>query len=183
VAPGGPAGAPAWSFAPGTAVLGSAADASIPAGEEHLDVEARLAVWVSRPLHGATPTQGEAAILGYSVAAVLVARDLAATSPAGAMAVGMVMGPWITTADEVDEPMAALLRLRRNKEIVGEGAASDAIFAPGEMLALISNYTPLCAGAVLLVGTAATPVARGLVAGDQVEVSAGELGSVRMRIT
>lgn len=62
-------------------------------------------------------------------------------------------GPWITTADEIDDIEACAITGRLNGEIMQEARIGDMIFPIEKLIAYISSFTPLSAGDVISTGT------------------------------
>jgi 2-keto-4-pentenoate hydratase/2-oxohepta-3-ene-1,7-dioic acid hydratase in catechol pathway len=63
------------------------------------------------------------------------------------------MGPWIVTADEIDDPHALDIRLTLNDELMQSANTRDLIFNIPELIAYISSIVPLEAGDVISTGT------------------------------
>lgn len=107
---------------------------------------------------------------------IMLADTIADNASSGAV----LVGAGTTTLDRVD--LAALpVTLRRNGELVGEGVGSAVLGHPLEGALWLANMLgslgqTLPAGSLIMAGsiTAATPIA----AGDTVEASFGELGTL-----
>ena len=149
----------------------------IPAVVERLDYEGELAVVIG--------AGGRAA--GFAVADDLSARDLQRAEPQWTRAKGFdgacPWGPWVTTADEVEDPGALRLRTWVNGELRQDGSTSDLIFGVGELLDFIAETTTLAPGDVVLTGTPsgvgeAMDPSRFLAAGDVVRIEIEDLGSI-----
>jgi 2-keto-4-pentenoate hydratase/2-oxohepta-3-ene-1,7-dioic acid hydratase in catechol pathway len=147
-----------------------------PAVTEQLDYEAEL-VFVM----GANNE-----IAGYAVADDVSARDLQQSESQWSRAKGFdsscPWGPWITTADEVDDSA-----LRVTTDVNGErrqdGNTSDLIFRPAELVAFIAETCTLEPGAIVLTGTpdgvgAGMKPPRFLQPGDTVRIEIEGLGAI-----
>ncbi len=126
-------------------------------------------------------------VAGYAVADDLTARDLQGREPQWTRAKGAdgfcPYGPWITTADEVDDPHALALRTWVNGELRQDSSTSNLIFSVPELIEFISETCTLQAGDVILTGTPAG-VGQGqdppafLAAGDVVRIEIERLGAI-----
>ena len=148
-----------------------------PAAVRRLDYEGELAV-VMGP-------GGEVA--GYAVADDVTARDLQKREPQWTRAKGAdgfcPWGPWITTADEVEDPEALGLRTWVNGELRQDAATSDLIFGIRAIVDFLSETCTLEPGDLILTGT---PSGVGtwqdppsfLTGGDVVRIEIDRLGSI-----
>jgi 2-keto-4-pentenoate hydratase/2-oxohepta-3-ene-1,7-dioic acid hydratase in catechol pathway len=98
-----------------------------------------------------------ASIAGYCVADDVTARDLQGREPQWTRAKGAdsfcPFGPWITTADEVPDPMDLRLRTWVNGELRQDSSTSDLIFGPRELVEFIGQTCSLRPGDLILTGT------------------------------
>lgn len=93
-------------------------------------------------------------------------------------------GPWVTSADEVEDPSALTLVTRVNGVEMQRGELSDLIFDIAAIVAYVSVFTPLEPGDVISTGTpAGVGFARKppawLKPGDVVEVEIDRVGLLR----
>jgi 2-keto-4-pentenoate hydratase/2-oxohepta-3-ene-1,7-dioic acid hydratase in catechol pathway len=63
------------------------------------------------------------------------------------------MGPWIVTADEIQDPHSLDVSLTLNDEVMQSANTRDLIFKIPELLEYISSIVPLEAGDVISTGT------------------------------
>jgi 2-keto-4-pentenoate hydratase/2-oxohepta-3-ene-1,7-dioic acid hydratase in catechol pathway len=63
------------------------------------------------------------------------------------------MGPWIATADEIQDPHSLDVSLTLNDEVMQSANTRDLIFKIPELLEYISSIVPLEAGDVISTGT------------------------------
>jgi len=94
------------------------------------------------------------------------------------------MGPWIVTADEIDDPQNLPLQLRVNGEIKQDSSTSRMIFGVREILAHFSRVLTLRPGDVIATGTpSGVGIARRppemLAADDVVEAEIDGIGLLR----
>jgi len=96
-------------------------------------------------------------IAGYAVADDVSARDLQKREPQWTRAKGAdgfcPWGPWITTADEIDDPKNLRLKTHVNGELRQDASTSDLIFGPQELVDFISETCTLEPGDLILTGT------------------------------
>ena len=97
------------------------------------------------------------------------------------------LGPWMVTADEVDLKNPLRLTTKVNGEVRQDDTTENLIFTFADLLAYITVFTTLKPGDILVTGT---PVGAGarfdpprwLKAGDVVEVSVPEIGTLTNRV-
>jgi acylpyruvate hydrolase len=156
-------------------------DVVCPPVVRRLDYEGELAVVMG--------AGGEVA--GYAVADDLSARDLQKREPQWTRAKGFdgscPFGPWITTADEVDDPHALRLRTWVNGELRQDSSTSDLIFDVPAIVAFLSETCTLEPGDVILTGTPsgvgqALDPPQFLGSGDTVRIAIESLGVIEHRV-
>ena len=98
-------------------------------------------------------------------------------------------GPWIVTIDDIDMDHLGQLALstRVNGELRQQTEVSQMIFAPDELIAYISHFTPLHPGDLIATGSpegagGSFSPTRFLKAGDQVEITVGGVGTLSNRV-
>ena len=96
-------------------------------------------------------------IAGYAVADDVSARDLQRREPQWTRAKGAdtfcPYGPWITTADEIDDPGALRLRTWVNGELRQDSSTNDLVFGPRAVVDFIAETNTLEPGDLILTGT------------------------------
>lgn len=163
---------------PSTAVIGPDEAIRKPAIVQRLDHEAELAVVVQGLVRNADIETAERAILGYTCANDVSARDLQASDGQWTRAKGFdtfcPLGPWIDTAID---PEALAVRARVNGDTRQDGNTDDMVFAPAFLVSYISKIMTLLPGDVILTGT---PEGVGpMEPGDVVEVEVEGIGILR----
>lgn len=98
-------------------------------------------------------------------------------------------GPWIVTIDDIDMDHLGQLALttRVNGELRQQTDASQMIFAPDELIAYISHFTPLHPGDLIATGSpegagGSFSPTRFLKAGDHVEITVAGVGTLSNRV-
>ena len=146
-----------------------------------LDYEGELAVVMG--------SDGEVA--GYAVADDVSARDLQKREPQWTRAKGAdgfcPWGPWITTADEVEDPHALGIRTWVNGELRQDSNTSDLIFDIPYLVRFLQETCTLEPGDLILTGTPSGVGAfmdppQFLGSGDVVKIEIDRLGSIEHRI-
>src|SRR5919197_3546417 len=163
----------------------SAADPGAPVKApkvvRRLDYEGELAVVMG--------AGGEVA--GFAVADDLSARDLQRREPQWTRAKGFdgscPFGPWVTTADEVDDPHDLALRTWVNGELRQDTRTSDLIFKVPELVAFLRETCTLEPGDLILTGTPsgvgmALDPPQFLQSGDVVRCEVESLGAIEHSI-
>jgi acylpyruvate hydrolase len=158
-------------------VTGPGGPVRCPAVVAQLDYEGELAIVIG--------AGGE--IGGYCVADDVTARDLQGREPQWTRAKGAdtfcPLGPWVTTADEIDDPGDLRLRTWVNGDLRQETSTSDLIFGCREIVEFIAETCTLVPGDVILTGTPsgvgmAFDPPRWLRSGDRVRVEIEGLGAI-----
>ena len=96
-------------------------------------------------------------------------------------------GPWITTVDEIDDFSSLKLETHVNGKLMQSASAAEMIFSLSELIAYISNLTPLNPGDIIATGS---PDGTGgsqnppvfLKPGDCVEVSVDRIGTLKNHV-
>ncbi len=158
-----------------------------PGLDAAVDYEAELAVVIGRGGRFIARDDAMSHVFGFTILNDVTARDLQQRHKQWFLGKGIdgfgPMGPWITTADEVD---GANLRVtcRVNGELRQDSITADLIFDIPALIEAISRSVTLAPGDVIATGT---PVGVGigfdppkfLRDGDVVEVGIEGLGSIR----
>lgn len=173
---------------PSSAIAPPAADIPLwPGLDEAVDYEAELAVIIGQGGRFIPRAQAMRHVFGYTVLNDVTARDLQRRHKQWFLGKGIdgfcPMGPWITTADEVD---AAALRVtcRVNGEKRQDASTADLIFDIPTLIETISRSVTLAPGDVIATGTPegvgiGFNPPRFLRDGDVVECAIEGLGSIR----
>src|SRR5918997_4229687 len=148
---------------------------------KRLDYEGELAVVMG----------ADGAIAGYAVADDVSARDLQRREPQWTRAKGAdgfcPWGPWITTADELPDPLGLRLTTHVNGELRQDSTTGDLIFGPQQLVDFISETCTLEPGDLILTGTPSgvgmsMDPRRFLSSGDVVRIEIESLGAIEHAI-
>jgi 2,4-didehydro-3-deoxy-L-rhamnonate hydrolase len=123
-----------------------------------VDYEVELVVVLARPADNVP-----AAEAWHHVAGLMVGQDISARNVqrAGQLSLGKSFrtfgptGPWVSTLDEVTEPLDLRLSCRLNGEVMQDARTTDMVFDVAQVIAALSAVTPLLPGDLIFTGTAA----------------------------
>jgi 2-keto-4-pentenoate hydratase/2-oxohepta-3-ene-1,7-dioic acid hydratase in catechol pathway len=142
-----------------------------------LDYEGELTIVMGR----------DGQIAGFCIADDVTARDLQGREPQWTRAKGAdtfcPVGPWVTTADEIDDPENLRLRTWVNDELRQDSGTSDLIFGCQQLVEFIGQTCTLAPGDLILTGTP-SGVGMGLdppqflKSGDMVRIEIEKLGMI-----
>lgn len=162
-----------------------------PQVSERFDYEGELAVIIGKGGHKIARADAAAHIAGYSIFNDASVRDwqrhnIQFTPGKNFPGTG-AFGPAMVTPDEIADLGSQRVQTRLNGELVQDQPVSDMIWDVAFLIEYISAFTPLAPGDVIVSGTPGgvgdkrTPPLY-MKAGDKVEVSIGEIGTVTNRI-
>jgi 2-keto-4-pentenoate hydratase/2-oxohepta-3-ene-1,7-dioic acid hydratase in catechol pathway len=168
-------GEPVIFLKPSTSVVGPGDPIVRPEGVGQVDFEGELAVIVGKLVRRLEPAEAIQAVLGFTCANDVTARDLQRADDQWTRAKGFdtfcPLGPWIETdLDSSDLAISTLV----NGEVKQQARTSQLERGVADLLAFVSRVMTLLPGDVLLTGT---PAGVGpLEAGDRVEVEVEGIG-------
>ena len=165
-------------FKPTTSVIGPGDQIVLPRLSTTVHHEAELAVVIGRLTRNIAVEDAMSAVLGYTCANDVSARDLQASDGQWARAKGFdtfcPLGPWIET--DLDPTAGVRVQCSVNGEIRQDGSTSDLVFDVAQLIAYCAAFATLLPGDVILTGT---PGGVGpIVDGDSVTVSVQGIGEL-----
>jgi 2-keto-4-pentenoate hydratase/2-oxohepta-3-ene-1,7-dioic acid hydratase in catechol pathway len=173
-----------------TALIGHEEAIVLPPVSKEVDYEAELVIVVGKRGRHLTSEQAMEYVAGYTIGHDVSARDWQLKKDGKQWMVGKTFdtfaptGPVMVTADEVPNPHALGIRLRRNGETMQNSNTSQMIFSVAAILVYLSQVFTLEPGDLIFTGTppgvgfARKPPVY-LQAGDVVEVEIDGLGVLR----
>jgi 2-keto-4-pentenoate hydratase/2-oxohepta-3-ene-1,7-dioic acid hydratase in catechol pathway len=185
---------------PSTSVVGPDATVELPDISDEVDWEAELSVVIGARARNVRPADALGVVAGYMTSNDVSARSLDLGYPrdssdnavwffdwlAGKWCDGFApIGPWLVTADEVDDPQALAVELDVNGKVRQQGSTKDMIFTVAELVAHASRLMTLEPGDVIMTGTpSGVGAATGeyLRPGDVMTVTIGGLGTLRTTV-
>jgi len=170
-----PPATPVMFLKPSTAVVGPRDPISLPAMSTQVEFEGELAIVIGRLAKDLTPERVDDAVLGYTCANDVTARDLQQVDGQWVRAKGFdsfcPLGPWIST--DID-PENLTLQTTVNAEVRQSSSTAQMVHAARDLVAFVSSVMTLVPGDVILTGTPAGvgPLRRG----DEVAVEIEGIG-------
>lgn len=157
-----------------------------PSISDELDYEIELGVVIGRECRHVDVAEARSVIAGYLIVNDVSVRDwLQKRSPTFTLGKSFdthgPIGPWLTTDDEVDDPLALDMRLSVNGGVRQEFPTNDMIYDIYEQIAYLTQVMTLMPGDILATGTPAgigAPSGDFLRAGDVVRAEISGLGSI-----
>jgi 2-keto-4-pentenoate hydratase/2-oxohepta-3-ene-1,7-dioic acid hydratase in catechol pathway len=198
--------APSFLFMAPHAVHGPYDDVAMPPNTEKFDFELEIAALICHDVRNVTPRQARSAIGGYCVMNDWSARDIQAREmklglgPSKGKDFATTIGPWVVTADELEDCrdtdgfLDLEMEVRVNGELLGKDRSANMGWSFEQMVSYASRASWVKAGEVLASGTCgsgALAEAWGRTAmlepsplqvGDVVEMTIERLGTIRNRI-
>lgn len=167
-------------------IVGPYDDVVRPRVSEQLDYEIELAVVIGTPTRHISAADARTAIAGYLVANDVSVRDwLAKLSPTFTLGKSFdthgPIGPWLTTDDEIADPLSLQMTLTVNGEVRQRHDTSDMIYDVYDQIAYLSQVMTLMPGDILATGTPSgigAPTQTWLVPGDVVRAEIAGLGYI-----
>ena len=162
---------------PATSVIGPDDEIQLPRLSSEVHHEAELAIVIGRLVRNVAVEDALDAVLGYTCANDVTARDLQARDGQWTRAKGFdtfcPLGPWIDT--DID-PAALGVRCLVNGEVRQDGTTADLVFDVAQLIAYCAAFATLLPGDIILTGT---PAGVGpLRDGDSVTVAVDGLGEL-----
>lgn len=176
---------PALVIKPRTALNSTDADIACPDFVTQLDYEIELAIVIGKNCKNITKEHVNDVIFGYTVFNDVSARDIQFKDKQFTRGKGFdtfaPCGPWITTADEIEDPHNLRLTTRINGKVRQSSSTSNMFIRIPEIISKISNVMTLERGDIISTGTPAgvmlnKPNAVFLKDGDVIEMEIEKLG-------
>jgi len=155
-----------------------------------LDYEIELAVVIGQRCKNVPVAEARSVIAGYLVANDVSVRDwLQKRSPTFTLGKSFdthgPLGPWLTTDDEIADPLALGMRLTVNGEVRQDWSTGDMIYDIYEQIAYLTQVFTLMPGDILATGTPSgigAPTGNFLKVGDVVRAEIDGLGALENRV-
>jgi 2-keto-4-pentenoate hydratase/2-oxohepta-3-ene-1,7-dioic acid hydratase in catechol pathway len=161
-----------------------------PAVSEQLDYEIELGVVIGQRCRNVAAADARSVVAGYLVANDVSVRDwLMQRSPTFTLGKSFdthgPIGPWLTTDDEIGDPLGLLMRLTVNGEERQNWTTGDMIYDIWEQIAELTTVMTLMPGDILATGTPAgigAPTGNWLRPGDVVRAEIEGLGAIENKV-
>jgi len=166
-----------------------------PSYTQLLDYELEFAICIGKKGKNIPKEKAYDYVLGYTIVNDVSARDVEyielRAMPLGPLKSkdfdsGTVMGPWIVTKDEIDDPHNLRMLARVNGELWSEASTKDMYWKIPDLIEHISRDQTIYPGTILLSGTpghgCGLHIGRFLNPGDVVELEIEKIGILRNRV-
>ncbi|MEO9277172.1 MAG: fumarylacetoacetate hydrolase family protein [Nitrososphaera sp.] len=179
---------PAIIIKPRTTLNGAISDILCPSFVSKLDYEIELAVIIGKDCKNISIEDAKKAVFGYMILNDASARDIQAKDKQFTRAKGMdtfaPCGPWITSADEIDDPQNLKMITKVNGVIRQNSSTSNMHLQVYSIVSLLSKAMTLEKGDIISTGTPAgvmlnKPDAIFLKDGDRIEMEIEKLGKLQ----
>ena len=165
-------------------VIASGQPIVLPPQVGRVDFEGELAVVLGMGGRHVREADALSLVAGYTLLNDVTARDEQKRAIARALPWFLSkgydtfcpLGPCLVTADEIPDPHALTLTLAVNGEIKQQASTGDMLFSIPKLIAYLSEHLMLEPGDIIATGT--PPGVGPLAAGDTVEVSIPEIGTL-----
>jgi len=174
-----------------SSLVGHASPLLRPLASDRFDYEGELAVVIGKPGRRIPREHALEHVGGYSCFNDGSVRDYqrhaSQFTPGKNFDRSGSFGPWLVTADEVDDPSTLSLTTRLNGEVMQHSTTDLLIFDVPEIISYLSEFTELRPGDVIATGTpGGVGVARDpavfMQPGDTIEVEISDVGLLRNEI-
>jgi 2-keto-4-pentenoate hydratase/2-oxohepta-3-ene-1,7-dioic acid hydratase in catechol pathway len=170
-------------------INGPYADVEKPRDSDKVDHEVELGVVIGRRCRHVPREAARGVIAGYMVINDVSARDWLPRSPTFTLGKSFdthgPTGPWITTDDEIADPLDLEMRLWVNGTLHQHARSNDMIYDIYDQIAYLSTVMTLMPGDILATGTPSgigAPAGRFLQPGDVMRAEIEALGVIENRI-
>jgi 2-keto-4-pentenoate hydratase/2-oxohepta-3-ene-1,7-dioic acid hydratase in catechol pathway len=139
------------------ALAGPGAEISLPGVSEQIDYEAELAVVIGKRCKDVGQDDAMDYVFGYTCANDITMRDAQKSDGQWTRAKSpdcfCPVGPWIVTADEIDNPQALDISMELNGQLMQDSNTRQMVFGVAELVSYLSRTMTLLPGDLLLTGT------------------------------
>jgi 2-keto-4-pentenoate hydratase/2-oxohepta-3-ene-1,7-dioic acid hydratase in catechol pathway len=181
-----------WFSKQPTCVIGPGSPIEVPRVSSTVDYEGELGMVIGRRSRHVPIERAFDVVAGFTVVNDVSVRDWQWRTPTMMMGKGFdthgPTGPWIVTADEVEDPQDLAVRTTVNGEVRQDGTTADMLFTCAQMIEHLSAAFTLEPGMLIATGTPAGVAAgedhpRWLRAGDVVAVTVDQVGELTNPVT
>jgi 2-keto-4-pentenoate hydratase/2-oxohepta-3-ene-1,7-dioic acid hydratase in catechol pathway len=164
-----------------SAVVGPGEGVKLVHTDRRNDHEVELALVIGRTAKNVSAAAALDYIAGYCIGLDMTIRGPEERSLRKSPDSYCVLGPWLTTPDEVGDPGSLQVSITVNGEPRQDASTSDLILGVGELIAWGSSFYTLHPGDVILTGT---PQGVGPVGpGDTMHARIERIGAMQVRVS
>ena len=148
--------------------------------ERRTDHEIELVAVIGSVASEVSPEHALAHVAGYCVGLDITLRGPEDRSFRKSIDTYSVLGPWLTTADEVADPQDLRLTLQSNGEVRQDSSTADMVLGVAQLIAFASSFYTLHPGDVLFTGS---PQGVGPIRpGDELQAECSGLGAMTVAV-
>lgn len=136
-----------------SALIGPGEGVAVRFPERRTDHEMELGIIIGRKVSNISEADALGCIAGYALALDMVTRGTEDRSLRKSIDTYAVLGPWMTTADEVKDPQNLSFSLAVNGEIKQKSNTSQMIMGIARQIAWGSTFYTLWPGDIIMTGT------------------------------
>ncbi len=145
-------------FKGGNSLVGHRGHTPRPPGVAFMHYECELAVVIGRPAKNIRAADALAHVAGYTVCNDYAVRDYLENWYRPNLRVknrdaATAIGPWLVSADEINDPHQLALRTFVNGRLTQQGSTANMIHRVPELIAYLSSFMSLGPGDIILTGT------------------------------
>lgn len=137
----------------GSSVVGASDGVALIKPDRRNDHEVELAVVIGRTASNVSKEEALEYVAGYCIGLDITIRGPEERSFRKSPDSYTVLGPWLTTADELPQPSGLAFSIRVNGEIRQQSNTSDLILGVPELIEFASSFYTLHPGDVIITGT------------------------------
>jgi len=147
-------GDPIQMFIKAPSAIAGPADGFVPRfADRRTDPEAELTVIIGKPGTHIRKEDAFQHVFGYCIGLDMTLRGKESPSSRKSIDTYAVIGPWITTADEVPDPNSLDMCFELNGQLIQKANTRDLAFSISEIIAHASQFYKLHSGDAIMVGT------------------------------
>ncbi len=163
-----------------SSIVGASAGVVLNHLDRRNDHEIELVAVIGKPARNVSIENALDHVAGYCIGLDMTVRGPEERSMRKSIDTYTVMGPWLTTADEIGDPHNLQLVLTVNGEQRQNNNTANLLVKVRELIAWASSYYTLKPGDLLMTGT---PDGVGpVVAGDVIDARIDKLGSIQVNV-
>ena len=136
-----------------SSLIGFGSEVQLLYPERRNDHELELAIVIGKQGRNITEADASKHVLGYSLGLDMTTRGKELLSWRKSADTYAVLGPWLTTADEIADPNALDLVLKVNGEVRQQANTSDLVYNVDKLISWASEKYTLYPGDIILTGT------------------------------
>lgn len=163
-----------------SALSGAAAGVALRFPERRTDHEAELGVVIGRTANNVAYDRALDYVAGYAIALDMVIRGSEDRSFRKSVDTYAVLGPWLVTADEIEDPDALDFSLTIGGEVRQKSNTSKMIFDVAKQISWGSSFYTLHPGDIIMTGTCEGVGRVG--PGDVIEMEFQDIGRMRVPV-